>query len=136
MTTTEPTTEPTTPTETAVTETDEITRIVDVHLAAYCEPDAATRAALVAAAWATDGRLMDPPFEGTGHAAIAALADTVLAHFPAHTFRRTTAVEHHHGVGRYGWELVSAAGEVSVAGIDIVDFAPDGTLQRVVGFFG
>jgi len=116
--------------------TDEITRIVDLHLAGYCEPDAAKRAELVAAAWSADGTLMDPPFEGTGHAAIAALADAVLQHFPAHTFRRTTAVDHHHGVGRYGWELVSAAGEVSVGGIDIVDIAADGKLQRVVGFFG
>ena len=115
---------------------DEITRVVDLHLAAYCEPDAATRAELVAAAWADDGTLIDPPFEGTGHVAIAALADAVLTHFPAHTFRRTTAVDHHHGVGRYGWELVSATGDVSVAGIDIVDLAADGKLQRVVGFFG
>ena len=113
-----------------------ITEIVDRHLAAYCEPDAARRAELVAAAWAPNGTLMDPPFDGTGHEAIAALTDTVLAHFPGHTFRRTTAVDHHHGVGRYGWELVAPDGAVSVGGIDVVDLAPDGRLQRVVGFFG
>ena len=114
----------------------DLTAIVDLHLHAYSEPNAAKRAELVVAAWDETGRLMDPPFEGTGHAAIVALTDTVLEHFPGHTFRRTTDVDSHHGVGRYGWELVGPDGTVAVAGIDVVDVAADGRLQRVVGFFG
>jgi hypothetical protein len=78
---------------------------------------------------------MDPPFEGSGHAGIAALTDIVLGHFPAHTFRRTSGVDAHHEVARYRWELVAADGTVAVAGVDVVDVR-DGRLARVVGFFG
>lgn len=114
-----------------------ITHVIDTYLAAYCDPDADRRAALVAEAWSPDGTLMDPPFEGTGHAAIAALTDTVLTHFPGHVFRRTTPVDTHHLVARYGWELVAADGTVAVQGLDVVDLTDNGRqLARVVGFFG
>lgn len=118
-------------------DTDQLTQLIDGYLAAYCEPDASRRAALVAAAWSPDGTLMDPPFAGSGHDAIAGLTDTVLTHFPGHTFRRTTAVDTHHGVARYGWELVGADGTVAVEGLDVADLTADGRrLARVVGFFG
>lgn len=114
-----------------------ITHVIDTHLAAYCEPDAIRRAALVADVWSPDGTLIDPPFEGTGQDAIAGLTDTVLSHFPGHTFRRTTAVDTHHAVARYGWELVDADGAVAVQGLDVADLTTDGRrLARVVGFFG
>lgn len=113
----------------------DLAALVDTHLAGYCEPDPARRAALVAAAWQPDGVLIDPPFEGSGHAGIAALTDIVLGHFPAHTFRRTSSVDAHHDVARYRWELVAADGTVAVTGIDLVDVR-DGRLARAVGFFG
>jgi SnoaL-like domain len=113
----------------------DLSTIVDVHLAAYCEPDAAHRAALIASVWQPDGRLLDPPFDGSGHDGIAALAEAVLAHYPGHTFRRTSAVDAHHDVARYRWELVAPDGAVAVAGTDVADLV-DGRLARVVGFFG
>jgi hypothetical protein len=116
--------------------TTQTTHIVDAYLAGYCEPDASRRAALVAEAWSTDGELLDPPFEATGHEGIAALTDGVLAHFPGHTFRRTTAIDAHHTFARYNWELVAADGTVAVSGTDVVEFAVDGRIARVVGFFG
>lgn len=109
---------------------------IDTYLEAYCEPDAQRRAALIAQVWATDGQLLDPPFDGTGHEALAGLTDAVLSHFPGHRFRRTSAVDTHHDIARYGWELVAADGAVAVAGLDVADLGPDGRLQRVVGFFG
>ncbi|MFM2078666.1 MAG: hypothetical protein RJA49_2556 [Actinomycetota bacterium] len=115
---------------------DPLTAVIDLHLRAYCEPDPTRRAALVAAAWRDDGQLLDPPFDGAGHAAIADMADVVLTHYPAHTFRRTTTVDAHHSFARYGWSLEAADGSVAVTGIDIVETATDGRLQRVIGFFG
>lgn len=115
--------------------TTETATLVDVHLEAYAEPDRARRTELLAQVWADDGRLLDPPFDGTGVAGIADLVDTVLEHFPAHTFRRTTAVDEHHGIARYGWELVAADGTVAVGGTDVAEVA-DGRLTRIVGFFG
>lgn len=60
----------------------------------------------------------------------------MLAHYPAHRFEGTTAVDTHHGVARYGWQLVGPDGSIAVAGLDVAEFAADGRLTRVVGFFG
>jgi len=124
--------------ETAMTDATlvDLESTVDAHLAGYCEPDAARRLALLSEAWSPDGRLFDPPFDGTGPDGIAALVDAVLEHYPAHTFRRTSAVDAHHTFARYGWELVAPDGTVAVAGTDVVTVADDGRIDTVVGFFG
>lgn len=111
------------------------TELIDLHLEAYGEPDPARRAALVAQVWAADGVLADPPFDATGRDGIADLTTIVLEHFPGHIFRRTTAVDEHHGIARYGWELIGPDGSVAVSGLDVADIN-DGRLQRVIGFFG
>ncbi len=131
-----PDTTDTTDTTATTDTTDRLARIIDAHLAAYCEPDAGRRATLVASAWQPDGSLLDPPFDGTGHADIAAMTDVVLGHYPGHRFVRTTAVDTHHGVARYGWRLVGPDGSIAVAGLDVAEVAADGRLARVVGFFG
>jgi SnoaL-like domain len=129
------TTTATTPSNTtAPTTTLEV--MVDTHLRAYCEPDPAKRADLLAAVWAPTGTLIDPPFDGEGVEAIAAMVDVVLTHYAGHTFRRTTTVDAHHTFARYGWELVAPDGAVAVAGTDIVEIDDDGRLVRIVGFFG
>lgn len=110
--------------------------LVDAHLAAYADPDADRRRATVERIWVADGALVDPPLEGTGHDAIAGLADAVLAHYPGHAFRRTTAVDRHHDRARYGWELVAPHGAPVLSGLDVVELAPDGRLARITGFFG
>ncbi|MET0662960.1 MAG: hypothetical protein ABWZ42_07505, partial [Ilumatobacteraceae bacterium] len=74
--------------------------MVDTHLRAYCESDPGTRAELLAAVWAPTGALIDPPFDGEGLDAIAAMVDVVLTHYAGHTFRRTTAIDAHHTFGR------------------------------------
>lgn len=112
------------------------TAVVDAWLVAYADPDVTRRQQTIAATWATDGALIDPPFDGVGHEALSGVVDVVLTHYAGHTFRRTTAVDAHHEYARYGWELVAADGAVAVAGIDVAHFAADGRLARVVGFFG
>ena len=109
---------------------------IDRHLAGYCEPEADRRLELLASAWAEEGTLVDPPFDGTGPVAIAALVDTVLEHYAGHTFRRTTAVDVHHSYARYGWELVAPDGTVAVGGTDFVTVEDDGRIRGIVGFFG
>lgn len=109
---------------------------VDAHLAGYCEPDPARRLEILAGVWSPDGRLVDPPFEAASPAGIAALVDSVLTHYPDHTFRRTTNVELHHEFARYGWELVAPDGSVAVTGTDVVTLDAEGRLATIVGFFG
>ena len=109
---------------------------IDTYLAAWNEPDATRRATLVARAWASDGVLTDPPLAAEGHAAISAMAATLQAQFPGHRFRRSTAIDAHHGYLRVGWELVGPDGGVALSGMDVGEVAPDGRLQRITGFFG
>ena len=123
-------------TDTTTTETTDLATLVDTHLAAYCDPDAARRAEAVAAVWAEDGQLLDPPFDGTGREEIAAMTDVVLTHYAGHRFERTTQVDQHHGVARYGWALVAPDGTPAVTGTDVVELAADGRIARIVGFFG
>ena len=127
----------TTPTSTTpVAGTPTLSVAVDTHLKAYCEPDPATRAELLAAVWAPTGALFDPPFEGEGLDAIAAMTDVVLTHYAGHTFHWTTDVDAHHTFARYGWELVAPDGTAAVTGTDIVEIDAEGRLTRIVGFFG
>ncbi len=125
----------TTTTDTTTDLTD-LTTAIDIHLAAYCDPDPVRRCELIASVWHTDGALIDPPFEGAGRSEIAAMTDVVLTHYAGHTFRRTTNVDSHHHFARYGWELVDADGTVAVGGTDIVEFDDAGRLVRIIGFFG
>ena len=121
-----------------MTDTDlvDLESTVDAHLAGYCEPDPSRRLELLASAWAPEGRLIDPPFDGTGPGGVAEMVDAVLGHYPDHTFRRTTAVDAHHDRARYGWELVASDGTVAVTGTDVVTVDPDGRIAEIVGFFG
>ncbi|HYF18771.1 MAG TPA: nuclear transport factor 2 family protein [Ramlibacter sp.] len=109
--------------------------LVDAHLGAYCEPDAARRQAAIARLWHPEGRLVDPPMAAAGHAGIDAQAAQLLQHFPGHRFARTTGVEAHHEFLRYGWALRDAAGADVLRGTDFVRLDVDGRLLNVVGFF-
>jgi hypothetical protein len=111
--------------------------VADRHLAAYGEPDPTRRRALLEAAWVPDGMLVDPPLDpAAGYQQLDDLFTAVQSHYPDHRFSRTTDVDAHHDVGRYGWELVAPDGTVVFGGVDVVDFAPDGRLARVIGFLG
>jgi hypothetical protein len=118
------------------TEDTTITTVVDAYLAAYGEPDPDVRAIRIETAFAEDCRLIDPPAVGDGRAGVHGLADALQGQFPGHTFRRASAIDVHHAHVRYGWELVGPDGAVVLTGMDVASLAPDGRLERVVGFFG
>ena len=113
----------------------ELEALIDRALAAYCDPDVARRRAAIAEVWAPDGELLDPPLEGRGHAGLSDAADAVLAHFPEHTFRRTTPVDAHHGYATYEWQLLDSEGRPALSGHDVATLTDRGQLQRIVGFF-
>lgn len=109
---------------------------IDTYLEAYGEPDGDRRSDLVSRVWADDGRLIDPPLDGTGHAGISEMAATVQSQYPGHTFRRTSGIEEHHCFVRYEWELVAPDGTSALTGLDVAETAENGRLRRVVGFLG
>lgn len=112
------------------------TTTVDAYIDAWNEEDAARRTELIARAWAEDGAYVDPALAAQGHAGISEMVDGVHAQFPGHRFRRTSELDEHNGLVRFGWELAGPDGGVAVAGIDVAVLADDGRLQRVAGFFG
>jgi hypothetical protein len=109
---------------------------IDAHLEAYAEPDAARRSELIRTVWTADGQLIDPPLDGTGHRGIDDMAAALQTQFPGHTFRRTSRIDGHHGFARYEWEMLAPDGTPVLTGLDVAEVADDGTLRRVVGFFG
>ena len=114
----------------------DITETVDTWLAAWTDPDAESRLNVIGQVWAPDGVLIDPPMSAAGHAELVEITGALQAQFPGHTFRRTTAVDVHHDLCRYGWSLVAADGAVTLSGVDVAELTADGRLQRVAGFFG
>jgi hypothetical protein len=122
--------------DTSTATTTDAASAVAAYLEAWNEPDAAKRAPLIAAVWAEDGRLVDPPFEAEGHDAIVAAMGGAHEQYPGYRFRQASQVDTHHDQFRYAWELVAPDGAVALAGIDVGTLAPDGRLQRVTGFWG
>ncbi|MEV8564337.1 nuclear transport factor 2 family protein [Streptomyces sp. NPDC051322] len=89
----------------------------------------------VAAAWSEDGSYTDPLADVSGHEGIAAVIAAAKEQFPGFAFRQTGTLDGHHGVARFGWELVSAAdGSAPVAGFDVIALADDGRIRTVHGF--
>jgi hypothetical protein len=120
----------------ASTATVDATATIDTYLAMFNEADSELRAALVRRAWATDGTYLDPVLEGTGHEALNAMVDAVQERFPGSRMKRTSGIDAHHDLVRFGWQLDGADGAVIVAGIDVGILGADGRLTSIRGFFG
>ncbi len=114
----------------------DISTTIDTYLSAWSEPDATQRAAMIERVWTADGRLIDPPLTGEGHAGISEMAGTMQEQFPGHTFRRVSGIDAHHDQVRFAWELVGPDGTVALTGLDTGEVAGDGRLRRIVGYFG
>jgi len=119
-----------------MTHTTDITATVDAYLSAWNERDPQRRAELIERVWSAQGRLIDPPLEAEGHAAISGMAGAMHEHYAGHGFRRASDVDAHHDQLRFAWELVGPDGTVALNGLDVGELAPDGRLLRVTGFFG
>jgi len=119
-----------------MTDTATIEATIDANLEAYLEPDSDRRVRLIKDVWASEGHLFDPPLDAKGHEAINEMFVTVQGMFPGHTFRRTSAVDAHHGIARYGWEMIAADGSVALTGMDVAVVDAEGKLTRIAGFFG
>ncbi|MZD06605.1 nuclear transport factor 2 family protein [Streptomyces sp. SID5785] len=108
---------------------------VDRYFEAWNARDAEGRAKAVAAAWTEDGSYTDPLADVAGHEGVAAVIGAAHEQFPGFVFRPLGAVDGHHGVARFGWELVSEAdGSAPVAGFDVVTLDEDGRIRAVHGF--
>jgi hypothetical protein len=113
-----------------------VEEVVDTYLAMWNETDVDRRAELIATAWVEAGHYSDPLLEAKGRPELSTMVDGLQAQFPDHTFTRTSGVDLHHGLARFGWQLAGPDGTVVIAGIDIAALAEDGKIARIAGFFG
>ncbi|MFD3374895.1 MULTISPECIES: nuclear transport factor 2 family protein [unclassified Streptomyces] len=89
----------------------------------------------VTAAWTADGTYTDPLTDVRGHDGIAAVIAAAHEQFPGFEFRLIGAVDGHHDLARFGWELVAVAdGSAPVAGFDVITLGDDGRIRSVHGF--
>lgn len=114
----------------------DLVETIDTYLSAWNETDPSRRSTLIAAVWAGDGRLIDPPIAAEGHEKICEMMSALHAHYPGHRFRRASGIDTHHDHLRFAWELVAPDGAVAIAGLDVGELTPDGLLRRITGFFG
>lgn len=118
-----------------MTGTDLHANAVTRYFAAWNARTAEARAEAVAAAWAEGGTYTDPLADVAGHDGVAAVIGAAHEQFPGFFFRPLGAVDGHHGIARFGWELVSEAdGSAPVAGFDVIALDEDGRIRTVHGF--
>lgn len=113
----------------------DFTELVERYLQTWNEPDADVRAKAVAEVWAENGTYTDPLASVQGHAGVLAVIAGAREQFPGLVFRLTGAVDAHHDIARFTWELVSAGGgESLVEGFDVAVADGEGRLIAVYGF--
>lgn len=113
-----------------------IREVVTQYMAAWNEPDAASRQALLEQCWSDDGVYLDPRAFLTGRDELARHIGTVQASRPGARLEFMSGIDVHHHVVRFLWRLVRADGSCGDISIDFGEVGPDGRLVRIIGFFG
>jgi hypothetical protein len=113
-----------------------IEALVDTYCLAWSHPVEATRAKLLSSVWQPDACYTDPNVHvGSADQLLAHIA-TVQGQRPGSKVARTTAVQLHHRLARFGWHAVDAQGVVLREGVDVVFLSMDGArIERIIGFF-
>lgn len=111
-------------------------RLVDLYCQAWFCPDPETRRSLLAQAVEQDVTYVDPTVSIVGIASLASHIDRVVEARPGFWLERTTVVDHHHDVLRFGWVQRGANGFRGAESIDVCRLSRQGKLADIIGFFG
>ncbi len=111
-------------------------QIVEMYGNAWGETDAVKRAQLLEQAWADGATYTDPQSHAQGRDALSELIAGFQAQVNGARIVATSGVDQHHQTFRFTWAMQSADGATMMEGIDFGELAPDGRIQRIVGFFG
>ncbi|HEX3826414.1 MAG TPA: hypothetical protein VHV82_03995 [Sporichthyaceae bacterium] len=113
--------------------TDELA-VLEAYVSAWNTSEADRRTRILAGCWGPEATYTDPTVDLCGAAALDDhIAGRRLAR-PDLVIEILGEVRLHHCWATFAWQ-VNSAGEIPVSGIDCVEFAPNGRLARVVGFF-
>jgi hypothetical protein len=109
--------------------------IVNAYGAAWNEPDEGARRALLDQSWADNGQYSDPTGAADGRDALVAHIGGFQAMMPGHTIDMTSGLDTRDNVFRFAWVMRKGTEDI-VDGMDYGEFAPDGRVSKIVGFFG
>jgi len=117
--------------------------VVLAYIEAWSTPDEAVRRELLDMSVADDASYTDPVYAVRGKEEIASLIGRSLsgeAYDGAGAGARipiSSGVDQHHEMLRFSWVLIDPLERrLLLEGMDFVELAADGRLQRIVGFFG
>ena len=113
-----------------------IREVVTQYMAAWNEPEAAARQALLEQCWSDGGVYLDPRVSLTGRDELARHIAAMQASRPGARLEFMSGIDVHHNVVRFLWRLVRADGSCGDISIDFGEVGPDGRLTRIFGFFG
>lgn len=119
-----------------------LNNVVLAYIEAWSTPDEAVRRELLDASLADDASYTDPAYEVRGKEEIASHIGRSLsgeAYGGAGAGARipiSSGVDQHHGLFRFSWVMVDPQDQLLLEGMDFVELAGDGRLQRITGFFG
>jgi len=102
----------------------------------WTESHPAARLAALAEIWAEDGLYVDPevPDGVRGRAALSDFVGTSHEELPGLTIKATSELSVLGDRGWYSWEATTAGGD-AFDGIDFVEFAADGRIERLTNFY-
>ncbi|HTK63111.1 MAG TPA: nuclear transport factor 2 family protein [Pseudonocardia sp.] len=110
-------------------------QLVNRYIEVWNERGPERRAAGLREIWAAQGSYVDPLVSAAGLDQIDAAIDGAQRQFPDFVFRLTGAVEAHHNLVRFSWELgPDGATDAPIAGSDVAVLDEDGRLRDVHGF--
>jgi hypothetical protein len=112
----------------------EAASIASRYIAAWNEPDAARRRALITAAFTPEATYVDPMMSNTGHDGLDAMIGAVQQQFAGLRFKLHGKQDGHNDVVRFSWALAADGAEPVAIGTDIAVVAADGRISSVTGF--
>lgn len=108
---------------------------VDECLRAWGDPDAAERRRLLESCTADDVVFLDAFSATSGRDDLLANLEAIQTFMPGVQLTRDGGVRVTHGTAIARWVATRTSGERFGAGTNVYDFAPDGRIARVVGFW-
>lgn len=109
-------------------------RIAARYIAAWNEPDAGRRRALVSEVFAPRATYIDPMAHSAGHDEINAMIGAVQQQFAGLRFSLHGKQDGHNNVVRFFWALGLGGAEPVAHGTDVAVVSEDGRLTSVTGF--
>jgi len=111
--------------------------LVDQYIACWMDMETSARLSLLETLLSPDAFYCDPTIRVVGANDLAQHISGVVKQRPGAKLERTSQIDAHHDVARFGWNLVQADGQKLPESIDVIWLNADrNKLTGILGFFG